>query len=101
MSKLSVNELLRLACLYAERDQEGFIDAMSDLIPDKPGQPEDEDNKAAIRDAEAFVKQIRAYRLKRWARTEADTLREIHEGARAVTVYEVAAQGDSEFRVGR
>lgn len=56
--KLSVDELLRLACIYAERNQEAFLDSMKNMPDDK-----------YYKQAEDFVDQIRKYRTKRWGRT--------------------------------
>jgi len=57
--KLPVDELLRLACVYAERDQESYADA----VRDSPG------DEAYYQEAMDFVAQIRAYRTRRWGRT--------------------------------
>ena len=57
MGKLSVSELLRLACVYAESYEEGFADAV--------GRDTDEG-----REAVEYVEQLRAYRMKRWGKTK-------------------------------
>ncbi len=54
MKKMPINELLRLACLYAEQDRNGFIDAHSGM----------EDEPACV-EAVEFLQQLRAYRIRR------------------------------------
>lgn len=61
--KFTVSEMLRLACLYAEQDREAFIDASSHM-PDDP----------AYREAVAFLRELRAYRRRRWGRCGPDVL---------------------------
>lgn len=55
--KLAVDELLRLACIFAEQDRETFIEAY-EKMPNDPARLEAED----------VLKQIRAYRKKRWGK---------------------------------
>lgn len=55
--KLPVSELLRLACIYAEQDRAGMLRALHDGDPEK-------------NEVRAFLKQLRAYRLKRWGKTK-------------------------------
>lgn len=54
-----ISELLRLACLYAEQNREGFIAAHEGM----------EDDPACV-EAKTFLAQLRAYRMKRWGRTK-------------------------------
>ncbi len=56
---LPVDELLRLACIYAEQDRESIITAYANM-PDDP---------EAVKAGE-FLKQLRVYRRKRWGRTK-------------------------------
>lgn len=65
--KLTVDEMLRLACCYAERDQEAFLAAMDNCR----GRAEDDE---IIARAEEFIKKVRAYRLKRWGKTRLEAL---------------------------
>lgn len=57
--RIPVDELLRLACLYAEQDREGFLNCYSSM----PNDP-------AALEAKAFLDQLRAYRKKRWGKTQ-------------------------------
>jgi hypothetical protein len=57
MKKLSVNELLRRACYYAEQDRDSFIQAHKHM-------PNDEFAVEAIE----FLSQLKAYRQKRWGK---------------------------------
>lgn len=63
--KLPVDELLRLACIYAETDQEEHARCIAHT--------DDEEDKAKT---EAFLKQLRAYRLKRWGKTKLEAAME-------------------------
>ena len=54
---LPINELLRLACIYAESDRRGFLHAIGDG-----------DDELA-KETREFIRQIRAYRDRRWGRT--------------------------------
>jgi len=75
--KLPVDELLRLACIYAERDQEAYVDATRDCPDDKE-----------FHDlAEAFVHQIREYRTRRWGRTR---LEDCLETMKPASIQEIA-----------
>ena len=58
VKKLPIDELLRLACIYAETDREEYQRSI------EGAGMEDEKAKTA-----AFLKQLREYRLKRWGRT--------------------------------
>jgi hypothetical protein len=58
--KLSVSELLRLACIYAEDDRQGFADAYAKDTPERA-------------EALDLVRQLRAYRLKRWGKTKLES----------------------------
>lgn len=55
---LPVDELLRLACQYAIRDQEEFVEAMSNCT----------DDTGARDEAVAYLRQLRAYYRRRWLR---------------------------------
>ena len=60
--KLSVSELLRLACLYAEQDRRSWLDAMRNCTG-----VEDAD---VIQKAETFLAQLQEYRVRRWGKTK-------------------------------
>ncbi len=80
--KLPVDELLRLACVYAERDQDAYADATRDCPDDKE-----------FRDhAVAFVEQIREYRLRRWGQTR---LEKVMEELVPVSIHEVTGRMDN------
>ncbi len=83
--KYSVDELLRLACIYAELDREGFVRA-HDNMPNDP---------AAVK-ARAFLKELRAYRLKRWGKTALEV--EL-ENTKSVPVSEIVKRENHTFRV--
>lgn len=57
--KIKTDELLRLACLFAETDRESYLDAIAHTKDTKE-----------IEETTAFLKQLRAYRLRRWGETE-------------------------------
>lgn len=57
--KLAVSELTRLAFLWAEQDRQGLVEA----YPRNSTEP-------AVVEARNMVNQLRAYRLKRWGRTQ-------------------------------
>ncbi len=61
MKKLRVDELTRLAFIWAEQDR----DAMADAWP-----------KGSVERAEALavLKQLRDYRMKRWGRTRLESI---------------------------
>ena len=61
--RFSVDELLRMACIYAEQDREAFIQAYAGL----------ESDDAAV-EAVQFLKQLRSYRRKRWGQSRRDVL---------------------------
>ncbi len=63
MRKLSENELLRQACIYAEQDRRSLVQAYDGM-----------ENDPVAREAASFVKQIRAYRLKRWGKTQLEVM---------------------------
>lgn len=52
--KLSTDELLRLACQYAQNDQESLLEALGDSSPEATAETQD------------FLDQLREYRRKRW-----------------------------------
>lgn len=55
-NKLPIDELLRLACIYAERDQMEYLNAVH-------ADPEE------VAETREYLRQLRAYRLKRWGKT--------------------------------
>lgn len=57
MTKLKVSELLRLACIYAEDDRLGYADAYPAGAPERA-------------EALDLVRQLRAYRTKRWGKSK-------------------------------
>jgi hypothetical protein len=60
--KLSVDELLRLACVFAEMDREEYLRCVANGGPDSP---------EYVETAE-FLKQLRAYRMRRWGKTHVE-----------------------------
>ena len=60
---MKVDDLLRLACIYAESDREALVAAYSNM-PDDP---------VAI-DAREFLRELRAYRKKRWGKTKLERI---------------------------
>ncbi len=76
--KLSISELLRLACIYAEQDRESFIDAMSRCA-----------NDASLAKAKEFLIQLREYRKKRWPGKTA--YEELMDGAKEISLEEARA----------
>ena len=58
MARLSEDELLRLACIYAEQDRDSFIQAHENM----PNDP-------AAKRARSVLKQLHAYRMRRWGAT--------------------------------
>ena len=60
------DELLRLACIYAEQDRESYLDAWKDVT--------DDDAQETKREIRAYLKQLRAYRRKRWGQSQSDIL---------------------------
>ena len=60
---MKANELLRLACIYAEQDRQAFIDAYDHMKDD----PEYAKTKK-------FLEELRAYRKKRWGATALETM---------------------------
>lgn len=63
--KLSTSELLRRACLYAEQDRLGMIDAYGN-----------DDSEEEVRKSKAFLKQLQTYRLRRWGKTQMEVMAE-------------------------
>lgn len=59
---MSEDEMLRLACIYAERDQLELLDAWEHC--------NDRDGKKVKREIIKFLKKLRAYRSKRWGMTK-------------------------------
>lgn len=55
---LTVDEMLRLACIYAEQDRESYLEAVKDSDPEW------------AEEARRFLEQLRAYRKKRWGKTK-------------------------------
>lgn len=78
--RLTVDELLRLACLYAEQHQLDYAVAIA-------GTGDDWDETKA--ETEQFIKQVRAYRLKRWGKTK---LEGAMDNMKPVTVAELMAR---------
>lgn len=64
---MTANDLLRLACIYAERDQQAFARAIANCSK-YPGRAKDQ--KATAK----FLKELRAYRIKRWGKTQIEKL---------------------------
>ena len=62
---MKVDELMRLAFLYAEQDREGYLDAISTT-----------DNEGEKAETRALINRLRKYRLKRWGRTRHESLME-------------------------
>lgn len=60
------DEMLRLACIYAEEDRRNFLDAMAGCKS-----PEDEALKA---ETLVFISKLRAYRVKKWGRTKSEAV---------------------------
>jgi hypothetical protein len=56
--KLLIDELLRLACIYAECDRKEYLRCVGHI----------DSGEAA--ETKEFLKQLRAYRLKRWGKTK-------------------------------
>jgi len=88
---LSVDELLRRACNYAEQDRVGFLAAMEPCR----GGGDDE----LIAETEQFIKQLRAYRRKRWGKSTSDTLDEKLASMEAKPIQEVLR--DTRFKMTR
>jgi len=80
MASIPHGELLRLACIYAEQDRIGFIDAYG------------EDELEAV-EATEFLKQLRAYRKKRWGNTQ---LESAIKGMKVVLVSDLMKQNQEE-----
>ena len=55
--RLKVDELLRLACIYAEQDREEYLRCQPTNDPHY---------QDIIAETKAFLKQLHAYRMKRW-----------------------------------
>jgi len=80
--QLSVSELLRLACIYAEQDRESWLQAMDNCRGDRLFAKQ-------IADGEAFLKQLRNYRIARWGKGKRETL---FETTKAVPIHKVAGR---------
>lgn len=80
---MSVSEMLRLACIYAERDQESYLQAWEHCT--------DAEAQRIKKETAAFIKKLRAYRLKRWGKTQ---LEAICERAAPVSIDKFAAGKD-------
>ncbi len=65
MRKRTVSELTRLAFIYAEQDRLGYADAVRQSDPEW------------YTEAMQLVKEMRAYRMKRWGKSRNDALEEI------------------------
>lgn len=79
---LPVDELLRLACIYAEDNAREHLRCIA-------GTDEEEEAKTL-----AFIEQLHAYRMKRWGKTKLDAVR---EECKPVPVEEIAKRPDSVF----
>jgi hypothetical protein len=79
--KIPVDELLRLACCYAEADREDFAYCH-------------EEGTLEREEAMEFVRQIHAYRMKRWGKSQ---LEAILDRATPIDVREIAQRPDSGF----
>jgi hypothetical protein len=64
---MKVDELLRLACIYAEQDRIQFIDAMSNCTTE-------EDREIVNREKE-YLKELIKYRNMRWGRSKSENKR--------------------------
>lgn len=80
---MSEGEMLRLACIYAESDQQEFLRCWTDDVSDE--------GKRVTRETKAFLKKVRAYRLKRWGKTQGEI---ILEQAKPVSIRELAKRGE-------
>lgn len=60
---ITINELLRKACIYAEQDRLSFIDAMNNDVNDE-----------YVQEALAFLKCLQKYRKKRWGQTRLEQM---------------------------
>ena len=83
-AKLSVSELLRLACIYAERDQEELLCAHEHL--------DDEESERVKQEIRDFLAQLRYYRLKRWGKTR---LEKWMDDAKPVSIKEYCQGGEA------
>lgn len=63
--KFLVNELLYLACVYAESDRQSFLYSI-----------ENTGDQELIAETKAFLEQLRTYRLKRWGKTKMEAYTE-------------------------
>jgi hypothetical protein len=85
MKKIPVDELLRLACIYAEETQREFASCNGEGTPE-------------YAEAMEFVGQLHAYRVKRWGKTE---LEGILEKAVPTDVRKIACRENQEFEYKR
>lgn len=60
---MKIDELMRLAFIYAEQDREGYLDAIANTSDERE---KDE--------TEALIEALREYRLRRWGRTRHESL---------------------------
>ena len=81
--KLPVNELLRLACIYAEQDRAAFVAAHEGMEEDP-----------ACQKAIDYLKQLRAYRDRRWGKTALEAELDTYESV-PVTELMKRTEGES------
>lgn len=86
--KLTVSELLRLACIYAETSAQEVLDAHDHC--------DDESALILKEETRAFLKQLRAYRRRRWGLTRVEA---VLAEARPVPLEEIASRPDHTFGV--
>lgn len=78
--KLPVSELLRLACIYAERDQLEYLRCISN--------DDSEDGLVLITETKKYIEQLQEYRIRRWGKT---SLERIMDEGTPVTITEIVA----------
>jgi hypothetical protein len=62
MTTMTVDEMLRLACIYAEQDRRGFLDAIhGDNSPD---------GIALQEETRDFIVKLHRYRIKKWGKSK-------------------------------
>lgn len=74
---LSISELLRLACIYAEAFEVEFLTAIK-------GTDQELEKETAD-----FIRQLRKYRLKRWGKTKLEV---VLDSATAIPAYDMARE---------
>lgn len=79
---MTEDELLRLACVYAEQDRESLMSAYEHMKSD----PE-------YKAAKEFAKRVRAYRLKRWGKSKSEAT---FDGAKGVSIFELLKRAEPE-----